>query len=74
MQDEQMLGVLPRTLNYMFDEIRAREAQENVHYSCCVSFMEIYNERIRDLLNPRGEKKLNILLSFHRQILHSSDS
>ena len=57
-----MLGVLPRTLRYMFSEIQAREAQENVHYSCFVSFMEIYNERIKDLLNPGNEKKLNILL------------
>lgn len=59
-----MLGVLPRTLRYMFSEIQSREAQENVHYSCFVSFMEIYNERIKDLLNPGNEKKLNILFPF----------
>ncbi|KAK8829848.1 hypothetical protein WA577_001240, partial [Blastocystis sp. JDR] len=59
-QSEEMLGVLPRTLRYMFSEIQSREAQENVHYSCFVSFMEIYNERIKDLLNPGNEKKLTI--------------
>ena len=63
-QSEEMLGVLPRTLRYMFSEIQSREAQENVHYSCFVSFMEIYNERIKDLLNPGNEKKLNILFPF----------
>lgn len=62
-----MLGVLPRTLRYMFSEIQSREAQENVHYSCFVSFMEIYNERIKDLLNPGNEKKLNILLILYTQ-------
>ena len=46
-----------------FDEIRVREAQENVHYSCFVSFMEIYNEKMKDLLNPKEEKKLDILSS-----------
>ena len=64
--DPAALGLLPRTLGYMFDEIRRRETQDNVHYSCFVSFMEIYNEKIRDLLNPSNAKKLNIfwILSF----------
>lgn len=68
-----MLGVLPRTLRYMFSEIQSREAQENVHYSCFVSFMEIYNERIKDLLNPGNEKKLNILFLL-QAILHRTHS
>ena len=64
--DPAALGRLPRTLGYMFDEIRRRETQDNVHSSCFVSFMEIYNEKIRDLLNPSNAKKLNIfwILSF----------
>lgn len=56
-------GLLPRVISYLFEEIQKREAQENVHYSCFVSFMEIYNEKIKDLLNPQENRKLNILSS-----------
>lgn len=70
----------------MFDEIRVREAQENVHYSCFVSFMEIYNEKMTDLLDATSDKKLNILhpyyyfltilmiIEFALEFLHSTSS
>ena len=52
--DPNEIGLLPRILSYMFDEIHKREAQSNVRYSCFVSFME-------DLINPREDQNLNIL-------------
>lgn len=61
--DPNEIGLLPRILSYMFDEIHKREAQSNVRYSCFVSFMEIYNEKIKDLINPREDQNLNILFS-----------
>ena len=54
-------GILPRTLDYVFSRMRAAEAAAAaraagtggappVSYSCRASFLEIYNERIYDLL------------------------
>ena len=45
-------GILPRTLEYVFKGMRAAESKSEgkVSYSCRASFLEIYNERIYDLL------------------------
>jgi hypothetical protein len=46
-------GILPRTLDYVFKGMRAAEAKSDgkVSFSCRASFLEIYNERIYDLLD-----------------------
>ena len=69
LSESNEIGLLPRVLTYLFEEIHRREAQENVHYSCFVSFMEIYNEKIKDLLNPIEQRKLNILFNAHCYVL-----
>lgn len=40
-------GIIPRSLNHLFDELRTLEAQE---YTVKVSFLELYNEELFDLL------------------------
>lgn len=57
-QPEQF-GVVPRAVRELFSRVEAEEAStstkegvEQEHYSIKVSFMQIYKERIFDLLNP----------------------
>ena len=46
----QERGVIPRMVNYVFDEIG--DSDEAIEWSVKVSMIEIYMEKIRDLLNP----------------------
>jgi len=45
----QDMGFLPNSLNYIFDKIK--ELKDEVEYLIKISFIEIYNEEIKDLLN-----------------------
>lgn len=49
--DEQ--GVIPLMCRELFAQIQERQASKTVTVHCSV--LEIYNERIKDLLNPTGE-------------------
>ena len=44
-------GIIPRTLSHLFDELRIQEVECTVR----VSFIEIYNEDIYDLLSPTDD-------------------
>ena len=47
-------GVIPRAASDIFESIgRSTEARE---FSITASFLEIYREQLRDLLNPGGPK------------------
>ncbi|XP_066250887.1 protein claret segregational [Euwallacea similis] len=52
-------GMIPRTVRLVFDSIEKLE-RCGWKYGVQVSFLEIYNENVRDLLNLHGGKKLNI--------------
>lgn len=57
MQQDGQEGIIPQVCKDLFDRIR-NNSSPDLKYSVEVSYMEIYCERVRDLLNPKnkGEK------------------
>ncbi|KAI9740393.1 MAG: kinesin-like protein Klp8 [Cirrosporium novae-zelandiae] len=53
-------GVIPQICRNMFERIT--ELQKDKHLSCTVevSYLEIYNEKVRDLLNPTTKGNLKV--------------
>lgn len=49
--DEEQEGIIPRMIRDLFDAIESRREQSIITIQC--SYVEIYLERVRDLLNPR---------------------
>ena len=47
--DESLKGVIPRMVDQLF--VHIMNAEETMEFTVKVAMMEIYNERIRDLLN-----------------------
>ena len=43
-------GIIPRILNSLFDHIE--EESDNIEFGIKASMMEIYCEKIRDLIDP----------------------
>ena len=50
-ENEVSRGIIPRMVTGFFCKIA--EQPEDIEFSIKVSFVEIYNETIRDLLDPR---------------------
>lgn len=50
-KDPKDMGLVPRIVQALFKEIYK---QEDFEFSLQVSYLEIYMEKIRDLLNPKG--------------------
>lgn len=46
--DEKNMGVIPRSMKYLFSLIRQKP---NISFRLSVSYIEIYNEKLIDLLN-----------------------
>ena len=54
-------GLIPLTCSRLFDDIREKtEADENLKITVEVSYIEIYNEKVRDLLNPKNKGNLKV--------------
>lgn len=49
-------GIIPRLCDCLFDTISKQESSE-LSYKVEVSYMEIYNERVHDLLDPKPNKQ-----------------
>ncbi|XP_065226392.1 kinesin-like protein KIF11 [Planococcus citri] len=47
-ENDPLSGIIPRSLSHLFDELRLINAE----YTVRVSFLELYNEEIFDLLSP----------------------
>ena len=47
-ENDPLAGIVPRTLSQLFDELRLLQ----VDFSVKVSFLELYNEELIDLLSP----------------------
>ncbi|CEP12514.1 hypothetical protein [Parasitella parasitica] len=53
------IGIIPRTCEELFKRISSR-SQPNLTYRVEVSYIEIYNEKVRDLLNPKNKGNLKV--------------
>ncbi|KAF1989697.1 kinesin heavy chain [Aulographum hederae CBS 113979] len=53
-------GVIPRICKDMFDRIADVQKDKNMSCTVEVSYLEIYNERVRDLLNPATKGNLKV--------------
>lgn len=53
-------GVIPRICRDMFERIEKIQADPNLKATVEVSYLEIYNERVRDLLNPATKGNLRV--------------
>uniref|UniRef100_A0A0N5A8N5 Kinesin-like protein unc-104 n=1 Tax=Syphacia muris TaxID=451379 RepID=A0A0N5A8N5_9BILA len=57
--DDNEMGIIPRLCKNLFQKIH-ENTDTNVNYSVEVSYMEIYCERVRDLLNPSSSGNLRV--------------
>ncbi|KAL1021149.1 hypothetical protein UPYG_G00009420 [Umbra pygmaea] len=58
-QEEGQEGIIPLLCEELFDKINDNDKEE-ISYSVEVSYMEIYCERVRDLLNPKNKGNLRV--------------
>ncbi|CAI5442480.1 unnamed protein product [Caenorhabditis angaria] len=57
--DPEEMGIIPRLCNDLFERIDNNN-DKNIQYSVEVSYMEIYCERVKDLLNPNSGGNLRV--------------
>lgn len=55
-EDNSNIGIIPRALNHLFDELRLME----VEFAMRVSYLELYNEELCDLLSTDDSAKIRI--------------
>ncbi|XP_076734404.1 kinesin-like protein KIF1B isoform X12 [Maylandia zebra] len=59
-QEEGQEGIIPMLCEDLFEKINEDGNKEELSYSVEVSYMEIYCERVRDLLNPKNKGNLRV--------------
>lgn len=56
--NDASLGIVPRCIVDLFDKLESRAQEEtDFTYEIAVSFLELYNEELIDLLNPATSQK-----------------
>ncbi|GAB0095548.1 Kinesin-like protein Klp61F [Sergentomyia squamirostris] len=55
-EDDSPLGIIPRAVVHLFDELRMMD----VEYSMRISYLELYNEELCDLLSADDSQKIRI--------------
>uniref|UniRef100_A0A671TC08 plus-end-directed kinesin ATPase n=1 Tax=Sinocyclocheilus anshuiensis TaxID=1608454 RepID=A0A671TC08_9TELE len=58
-QEEGQEGIIPQLCEELFEKINDN-SNEEISYSVEVAYMEIYCERVRDLLNPKNKGNLRV--------------
>ncbi|XP_014783299.1 kinesin-like protein KIF11 [Octopus bimaculoides] len=53
-EDDPLAGVIPRSMNHIFDELK----KQDVEFSIRVSFIELYNEELFDLLGNTSNLRM----------------
>lgn len=56
---ETSRGIIPRGCEEIFNRI-SQNKESNVSYEVRVSFLELYNEKLQDLLDPKTSKTIKI--------------
>ncbi|XP_003961325.2 kinesin-like protein KIF22 [Takifugu rubripes] len=51
----EQLGVIPRAVREVFNLVNAKDANEGWDYKIGMSYLEIYNEKVLDLLSPNSQ-------------------
>ena len=65
-EDDPLAGVIPRAMSQLFDALTARG--DAIEFSVRVSYLELYNEELFDLLNPSDDgPKLRIFDDWMRK-------
>ena len=65
---DPLAGIIPRSLHHLFEELEKQKVQE---FSVRVSFLELYNEELFDLLSvTEDNSKLRIFEDASRKVLH----
>ncbi|KAK7945640.1 hypothetical protein WMY93_001368 [Mugilogobius chulae] len=59
-QEQDQQGIIPLLCEDLFTKISDSNNDNNMSYSVEVSYMEIYCERVRDLLNPKNKGNLRV--------------
>lgn len=59
-QEEGQEGIIPQICKDLFKRITESPKKDCVQCSVEVSYMEIYCERVRDLLNPKNKSNLRV--------------
>jgi kinesin family protein 11 len=57
LKDNEHAGIIPRSVRGIFEHL---QSLDNAEYSVRVSYLEVYNEELQDLLRPQADKKIRI--------------